>query len=373
MDTLMKHQSLQMCVSSYSPVQLNSTEDLLIWLQQDSHVSHSQLQENKMQEKTKEICGLPLSESFAQLGQNIACSKMYPASLEQESKHNVWITGNMDLFGTSTPYSETWPKQGTMQDGVCWEQMIVERITEEKDSGYMPTPNTLDYLDPRSEEAMEKQYQTQRKGRSAPSNLREWVDPKMWPTPVSSASQSASMQASLVEAERLHPKGRTHLAASVASAVWPTPTCQDSNKASKRWRDNHQNNLTAAVFNPERIFPTPTTRDYKGGYDTKSLTRKDGKSRAFDALPNAVLDGKGVETVKGKLNPDWVEWLMGWPIGWTSLEKIYDLVWLDIGVEPTEIPRVSERCEKHRQRLQAIGNGQVSITAATAWRLLHGA
>lgn len=24
----------------------------------------------------------------------------------------------------------------------------------------------------------------------------------------------------------------------------------------------------------------------------------------------------------GHLNPDWVEWLMGWPIGWTDLEPL---------------------------------------------------
>ncbi len=24
----------------------------------------------------------------------------------------------------------------------------------------------------------------------------------------------------------------------------------------------------------------------------------------------------------GKLNPDWVEWLMGWPIGWTALKHL---------------------------------------------------
>jgi hypothetical protein len=32
--------------------------------------------------------------------------------------------------------------------------------------------------------------------------------------------------------------------------------------------------------------------------------------------------GKGNlgEVVGGKLNPQWVEWLMGYPIGWTDLE-----------------------------------------------------
>lgn len=67
------------------------------------------------------------------------------------------------------------------------------------------------------------------------------------------------------------------------------------------------------------FFPTPTARDYKGGYRTESLIRKDGKSRAFDQLPNAVIDGKGTETVFGQLNPAWVEWLMGFPIFHTDL------------------------------------------------------
>jgi hypothetical protein len=24
----------------------------------------------------------------------------------------------------------------------------------------------------------------------------------------------------------------------------------------------------------------------------------------------------------GKLNPEWVEWLMGWPLGWTDLKPL---------------------------------------------------
>ena len=109
-------------------------------------------------------------------------------------------------------------------------------------------------------------------------------------------------------------------------------------------------------------WPTPCTRDYKGINAPEGLTRKDGKSR-MDQLPNAVAYGgtqtrptyctprvKGeehFETVKkrkgesaaamhntlasveyqhktgnAQLNPDWVEWLMGWPISWTSLEPL---------------------------------------------------
>ena len=31
------------------------------------------------------------------------------------------------------------------------------------------------------------------------------------------------------------------------------------------------------------------------------------------------LQSHGVNVVEGSLNPDWVEWLMGYPQGWTDL------------------------------------------------------
>jgi len=79
----------------------------------------------------------------------------------------------------------------------------------------------------------------------------------------------------------------------------------------------------AVLFEDKKMWPTPKRRDYKGGFRTESLVRKDGRSRAMDALPNAVLNGKGSETCNGgSLNPTWVEWLMGWPLGWTDLKPL---------------------------------------------------
>jgi hypothetical protein len=141
----------------------------------------------------------------------------------------------------------------------------------------------------------------------------------VWPTP---RSQEAKHGAPTEwEMATDHAGTRDSLRVQVVKrAMWPTPTCQDSNKATKRWRENRQNNPTAAVFNPQKMFPTPTSRDHKGGYTTTALTRKDGKSRAMDALPNAVINGKGTETVTGQLNPAWVCWLMGFPLDWLDLD-----------------------------------------------------
>jgi len=137
-----------------------------------------------------------------------------------------------------------------------------------------------------------------------------------WPTPRVSSANGPSQN----EIEMGNPKKRLETEVIVREpAQWPTPTVQDSDKATKKMRDNHQNNLTAVVFDQE-MLPTPTTRDWKGGYKEDALTRKDGKSRRFDALPNAAIGGVGTDIVSGHLNPDWVEWLMGVPTGWTALD-----------------------------------------------------
>ena len=81
-------------------------------------------------------------------------------------------------------------------------------------------------------------------------------------------------------------------------------------------------------------WPTPCTRDYKGANAEGSLIRKDGKSR-LDQLPNDVVHRDTPEP-SGQLNPAWVEWLMGWPIGWTSLGEITELDWRDWSVDPAE-------------------------------------
>jgi hypothetical protein len=51
-------------------------------------------------------------------------------------------------------------------------------------------------------------------------------------------------------------------------------------------------------------FPPPTSRDWKSGKTLKDY----GNSRPLS------------EAVSGQLNPTWVEWLMGFPLGWTDLD-----------------------------------------------------
>lgn len=55
-------------------------------------------------------------------------------------------------------------------------------------------------------------------------------------------------------------------------------------------------------------FATPQARDYRSG----SLDRWNDPRRSRNLN----------DQVGGLLNPDWEEWLMGWPIGWTELNPL---------------------------------------------------
>jgi hypothetical protein len=64
------------------------------------------------------------------------------------------------------------------------------------------------------------------------------------------------------------------------------------------------------------MWPTPVTRDYKDTGTKESMTRALNKR---DSPGLALMVGAATG---GKLNPTWVEWLMGWPIGWTDLKPL---------------------------------------------------
>jgi len=104
------------------------------------------------------------------------------------------------------------------------------------------------------------------------------------------------------------------------SGLWRTPDTGAGGtsgllKIGKTHRSNGQPiqiRLVDQVSNP-RLWPTPTARIWKGG--GRKMIRDDGKSR------EDMLDWL-VEQNGGRLNPMWVEWLMGWPLGWTDLKPL---------------------------------------------------
>jgi hypothetical protein len=74
---------------------------------------------------------------------------------------------------------------------------------------------------------------------------------------------------------------------------------------------NDQLNAIEKGLLPEpKNFPTPTAQDAKNNGGPSQYRR--------NSLPlNTVVKQK---EVTGSLNPTWVEWLMGFPTGWTDLK-----------------------------------------------------
>jgi hypothetical protein len=85
--------------------------------------------------------------------------------------------------------------------------------------------------------------------------------------------------------------------------LWPTPTSDDT---ALRQRPYAQGGTPLSLA--ARTWPTPNATD--GSKAPKYF------ARGNPSLPQAVKDAEG----GGSLSPTWVEWLMGFPLGWTDLE-----------------------------------------------------
>ncbi len=63
-----------------------------------------------------------------------------------------------------------------------------------------------------------------------------------------------------------------------------------------------------------KMFPTPRSSDGEKGIRTPEGAAKERERRKNGVdLPTSV---------GGSLNPNWVEWLMGYPVGWTDLSNL---------------------------------------------------
>lgn len=111
------------------------------------------------------------------------------------------------------------------------------------------------------------------------------------------------------------------------SGLWPTPTCwgggqtlPEGTTPTGKTPEGRKQTVCLELYVQQverKVWPTPTVAMAKGS-SGGALTRKTGKSRENDRLDYAV-EG---DAKNGRLNPTWVEWLMGWPLGWTELQPL---------------------------------------------------
>ena len=217
-------------------------------LWEDSHVNRSVSQVNKKGEMTTDISGQKCLDSL---------KKSNPSSLlERMSK---------DLLTSKTAWSSdrckmTWKVKVSKSNVSLFQLQASVLGTKDLESGLWATPNTMDYLPPRSAAGTKKLMEGHRKGRTKPSNLREQVDP-------------------------------------ITMAMYPTPS---------------------ASCQMDVVAPPETVKQNSSGW---SVTRV-GTGTKFGAKLNDVVN-KVNQPIKpgGKLNPTFVEFLMGFPENWTKIEQ----------------------------------------------------
>lgn len=202
----------------------------------------------------------------ASMANGPACGLRWHASFAKLSRGtSSWRTAQRSLLEEYTEFSQTWPNSGSMSNGECWERPTLERLTSDDGSGFLPTPVTLD------------------------SGSR--------------FNRSPSEGATL----------RPTLGAMARYDLWPEATTVATDIS----REGSDRGDATGPTNVVTTYPTPTVAMCKGS-SPGALTRRNGRSRVNDRLDYRI-EGAGLA---GRLNPTWVEWLMGWPIGWTALEPL---------------------------------------------------
>ena len=208
-----------------------------------------------------------------------------------------WKTHQCSLFGGLESFSATWPRSGMMRRGKCYQLATAAHRMNGRGCGLsekFPPPTVFG--------------NNNRKGISpkAGDGLATYV--KKFPTPCS--HDSFDMYLKDISTSKFD-SARRGLVAFVRK--WPTPVASDhkSVKGSLRIKLSYAIERGATKT---RKYPTPCSTDATkwNNMTPEERQRKGQAVRLFNVVNE---DG---EKNGGRLNPDWVEWLMGWPIGWTA-------------------------------------------------------
>lgn len=196
----------------------------------------------------------------------VECGTTWPASLAKfDPGTSSWKTAQLSLLGGLEEFSETWPRWGLMRAGECWERQTLVPRTSESASG-------------------------------------------LWQTPV---ADDAANRAN----GKWNSRGEPKLSAQV---MWPTATvCGNYNR--KGASATSGDGLATAVT--QRTYPTATATAtaYKGWSPKHNRASTDDR---LDYTVEREAFNPGQQTPPMRLNPAWVEWLMGWPIGHTELKPL---------------------------------------------------
>lgn len=111
------------------------------------------------------------------------------------------------------------------------------------------------------------------------------------------------------------------------SSYWPTTTVGYSKASGWGWHKTEENSTrhsgTTLTDAAVRQWPTPISRDHRSGMVSETTASKNARPLSevacFRQDPTTSTPGAGSNP---QLNPRFVEWLMGVPLGWTDFEPL---------------------------------------------------
>jgi hypothetical protein len=251
---------------------------------------------------------LPMSSAGVSPARTSATQEMVPAWLvnaldygrstpdllaRYDPASSSWKTSQHCLVEGLETYSETWPRSGMTRSGTAYQLPPLVPLTGATDSGLLPTPEATNT----------KAVALRSAGRSP----RNFLAP-LWLTPRTTGLDG----------------GSNSRKAAKARGMWPTPRAIDGRSAGPGTQTQTQtllrragavNLAEATQLDARRMWPTPQASDNRdrGNLSNGAIQKRMAKGKQL-MLSQIVSDQSGA------LNPTWVEWLMGFPTGWTVCE-----------------------------------------------------
>jgi hypothetical protein len=306
-----------------------TTQQML--LLEDSHANHSALQEKEKEQQMIAISGMKLLESLPNVNRGGLLEKMLKDLLTSTT---AWSSDRCKLI---------WKSKVSKSNVLLFQLQASVLGIKGKESGLWLTPTATD-IATRSEEALQKRKEYRKSiGRTTtpPGNLAEQVQygkptTNMYPTPVVSDhlhNQSESIENWQKRAKEKKKQGiNLHFALRHHVQMYPTPTpaCEEGGEQSSRvemtdnggfiLRKKNKPEMTfgaklsdAMLYLEKQLYNTPTTND------AKNLTFPKSQTNRTSIVGNLIQQ----EQIKpgGKLNPNFVEFLMGYPMNWTKIDQ----------------------------------------------------
>lgn len=191
------------------------------------------------------------------------------SSAKWDQASSSWKTSQVSLFTQERLSLEIWPKWGMIRRGVLFELPMPERITAARDG----------------------------------SARRSFPTPTLHHAKMGNHDEDPQDFLKRAEEYRLKTGGSIGMSLGVAARLYPTPTATANQTAPT---------MLAKGGSFRNLWPTPDASPDK--------YRLQGDSQQSHSLPALAGTGK-LDQSPGRLNPKWVEWLMGWPIGWTACDS----------------------------------------------------